>query len=54
MFSMESIEQTFNGQAELGNRITSTISRNGDLLHKLWVVATLTSPNTLIYNNNGT
>jgi hypothetical protein len=42
MFSMESIEQTFNGSFGLGNRVTSTISRNGDLLHKLWVVATIT------------
>lgn len=53
MFSMESIQQTFNGQANLGNRITSTISRNGDLLHKLWVTATVSAPNTLIYDNSG-
>jgi hypothetical protein len=39
---MESIQQTFNGSVGLGNRVTSTISRNGDLLHKLWVVASLT------------
>jgi hypothetical protein len=40
MFSMESIQQTFNGSVGFANRVTSTISRNGDLLHKLWVVAT--------------
>ena len=34
-FSMESIQQTFNGT---GSRITAQISRNGDLLHKLYLV----------------
>ena len=33
-FSLESIQQTFNGNVELGNRITCQISRNGDLIHK--------------------
>ena len=32
-FAMESIEQTINGTQGLGNRITLTISRNGDLLN---------------------
>ena len=32
---MESIQQTFNGT---GSRITAQISRNGDLLHKLYLV----------------
>ena len=31
-FSMESIEQTFNGTADFGKRVTATISRNGDLV----------------------
>ena len=30
-FAMESIEQTFSGQADFGRRVTCTISRNGDL-----------------------
>ena len=30
-FAMESIEQTFNGQADFGRRVQCTISRNGDL-----------------------
>ena len=51
MFSMESIQQTFNGSVGFANRVTSTISRNGDLLHKLWVVATITTPKTLFYTN---
>ena len=36
-FSMESIENYFNGNPELGHRITSTINRNGDLLKNLWL-----------------
>jgi hypothetical protein len=36
-FSIESIQQTFNGNAELGNRVTCQISRNGDLVHKLYL-----------------
>jgi len=53
MFSMESIQQTFNGQATLGSRITSTISRNGDLLHSLWITAELSASPALIYDNDG-
>ena len=37
-FSIESIQQTFNGTASGGNRVTCQISRNGDLVHKLYVV----------------
>ena len=36
-FAMESIEQTFNGNPELGNRVTCTISRNGDLVTNMWL-----------------
>ena len=35
-FSMESIEQTINGSVGKGSRVTSTISRNGDLVYRLW------------------
>ena len=31
-FAMESIEQTFNGAAQLGQKFSCTIARNGDLL----------------------
>jgi hypothetical protein len=37
-FSIESIQQTFNGTASPGGRVTCQISRNGDLVHKLYVV----------------
>ncbi len=37
-FSIESIQQTFNGSPSSGKRVTCQISRNGDLVHKLYVV----------------
>jgi hypothetical protein len=40
-FSMESIEQTFNGSADFGKKVTCTISRNGDLIHRVYLQATL-------------
>lgn len=40
-FSMESIEQTFNGQADFGRHVTCTISRNGDLAYRTYLQVTL-------------
>jgi hypothetical protein len=40
-FSLESIEQTFNGQADFGRRVTCTISRNGDLAYRTYLQVTL-------------
>lgn len=40
-FAMESIEQTFNGAADWGRKVTCTISRNGDLIHRMYFVVTL-------------
>jgi len=40
-FSMESIEQTFNGTADFGKRVTCTVSRNGDLIHRVYLQVTL-------------
>ena len=40
-FAMESIEQTFNGNPQLGNKVTCTISRNGDLITNLWLECTI-------------
>jgi hypothetical protein len=40
-FAMESIEQTFNGQADFGKRISCTISRNGDLAYRTYLQVTL-------------
>lgn len=36
-FSLESIEQTIDGSVGFGSNVSSTISRNGDLVHKLYV-----------------
>tara|TARA_Y100000591_G_scaffold332805_1_gene371672 strand:+ start:199 stop:1389 length:1191 start_codon:yes stop_codon:yes gene_type:complete len=36
-FSMELIEQTINGTVGAGSRVTSTISRNGDLIGRMYV-----------------
>ena len=40
-FAIESIEQTFNGQADFGRRVTCTISRNGDLAYSTYLQVTL-------------
>lgn len=42
-FSMESIQQTFNGSADFGKRVTCTISRNGDLVHRMYLQVKLPS-----------
>jgi hypothetical protein len=42
-FAMESIEQTFNGVANFGKRVQCTISRNGDLISRVYLQATLPS-----------
>ena len=40
-FSMESIQQTFNGTADFGNKVTCTVARNGDLIGRCYLTATL-------------
>jgi hypothetical protein len=52
-FSMESIEQTVEGKAELGARLTCAISRNGDLLGRTWVEMKLTGDLTKACNRVG-
>ena len=36
-FSMESIEQTFNGSAGFDRKVTCTVSRNGDLITRMYL-----------------
>ena len=36
-FSMESIKQTFNGTADFGGDVSATISRNGDLVYRMYL-----------------
>jgi hypothetical protein len=40
-FSMEAIEQTFNGVADWGKQVSCIISRNGDLMHRVYLQTTL-------------
>ena len=53
-FAMESIEQTFNGQADFGRRVTCTISRNGDLAYRTYLQVTLPEINQQMSNTTGT
>ena len=55
---MESIEQTFNGTADFGRKVTCTISRNGDLITRVWLQAeipdvVLTGATTGVANMTG-
>jgi hypothetical protein len=52
-FAIESIEQTFNGQADFGRRVTCTISRNGDLAYRTYLQVTLPEINQLMGNSIG-
>jgi hypothetical protein len=51
-FAMESIEQTFNGQADFGRRVTCTISRNGDLAYNTILQVTLPQIGQDLNNGN--
>jgi hypothetical protein len=44
-FAMESIEQTFNGVASFGKKVQCTVARNGDLISKVYLQATLPAVN---------
>ena len=48
-FSMESIEQTFNGTADFGRKVTCTVSRNGDLINRMYLQVELPE-STVDYN----
>jgi hypothetical protein len=53
-FAMESIEQTFSGQADFGRRVTCTISRNGDLAYRTYLQVTLPEINqSMVTTGNG-
>jgi hypothetical protein len=51
-FAIESIEQTFNGAADFGKKVTCTVSRNGDLIHKVYLQASLPALGTGNYAND--
>jgi hypothetical protein len=50
-FAMESIEQTFNGQADFGRRVTCTMARNGDLAYRTYLQVTLPEINQQMSNS---
>ena len=50
-FAIESIEQTFNGTVDFGRKVSCTVSRNGDLIHKVYLqvdLPQLTNTNSTI------
>ena len=51
-FAIESIEQTFNGQADFGRRVTCIISRNGDLAYRTYLQVTLPEINQHFGSND--
>ena len=51
-FAMESIEQTFNGVGNFGKRVQCTISRNGDLITRVYVQVTLPAIDTNVVDGN--
>lgn len=52
-FAMEAIEQTFNGQADFGRKVTSVVSRNGDLAYRTYLQVTLPEINQSMGGSNG-
>jgi len=52
-FAMESIEQTFNGVGNFGKRVQCTISRNGDLITRVYVQVTLPAIDSDVLTGNG-
>lgn len=40
-FALEAVEQTFNGTVDFGRKVSCTVSRNGDLIHKVYLQLTL-------------
>ena len=42
-FAMEAVEQTLNGNVAAGNKVTATISRNGDLVGRMCVTSATAS-----------
>ena len=49
-FSMEAIEQTMNGSYSVGGRQTVTVSRNGDLINRMWIQQEITASSSLQFN----
>jgi hypothetical protein len=51
-FSVEAIQQTFNGAADFGRKVSCTIARNGDLITRMYLQVTLPElPNGQLWCN---
>ena len=48
-FSMEAIQQSFDGTANYNSSVSATISRNGDLVNRCYLQSTL--PSTVVLNS---
>ena len=46
-FAMEAVQQTLSGTPDFGNKVTATISRNGDLVGRMYVEC---DPSAVLYN----
>ena len=46
-FAIEAISQTFNGTPGYGNRVTCQISRNGDLVHRMYLSLKISNTDSL-------
>ena len=46
-FAIEAIEQTFNGNPTFGSRVTCQITRNGDLINRVYLRAKFTNDNAV-------
>jgi hypothetical protein len=53
-FSMESIQQTWAGTADMGNTATCTVSRNGDLIHRVYIECDIDSNGTSLTSTGAT
>ncbi len=53
-FAVESIEVTFNGQADFNKRVTAVINRNADLMYKTYVQVVLPQIDLRASGSNGT
>jgi hypothetical protein len=52
-FALEAIEQTFNGTPSYGNRVTCQISRNGDLINRMYLQVKVNGTTTSYVNYFG-
>jgi len=52
-FAMESIENPFNGSPGFGRKVTCTIQRNGDLIYRIYLQATLPKVTLLQADGSG-